>query len=324
MADHQGVDGLEPTALQALLVRHKSHLTTMCAEVTSLKSVIKALEESNEGLRHEVSSLKLELRHYKDNSQALARQLGDSDSAADTLTLAMQKQNQDHSHIVSELESNIRRIVSENKLKYDRLGAQLEATQQPNSSTQPLPWRRIAPVLDHPVHILREVILDDQRREERILQRNLPILAGDNTFSASDPLLRLTSSDIGCASGSDDASWLLVVKRVFVVLKERRASLGVSNADAPTDFFVRSRNMMVGEWVQLHREVGKALRVLTSLRRASPDGAQRSGGMFFERQIDHASSILADVDTQCHRVEQTCFTDIDRILYTTHLGECQK
>ena len=315
----------DPVAVRAMMQRHRAALTAMHKETSALRGFVKTLEGTNEGLRHEVSALKLELQHYKDTEVRLMNTIETGELAAERLTGTIHRLNQDHAATVHDLESQRRQFEIEHKARIDRLTAQLEATQNPKTTYQPLPWTRLEEQTDHPVHILREVVVEDQKREERILQRNLAIVAGDNSVGGADALAKLLSFVDGNAS-SDFSMWIVVLRRIHTVLKERRALLGVPGVDSASDFFVRSRNSMIVEWVQLHKDIQRCCKVITSLKQnmvtterlgTGPSTAQQySNTLFYERQLELVSTVLNDVDTLCHRVKHHCFSDVDR-LFTT-------
>ena len=314
----------DPVALRAMMQRHRAALTAMHKETSALRGFVKNLESTNESLRHEVSALKLELQHYKDNEVKLLQSLESSEMVAERLTGTIHRLNQEHASTLNDLESRRREFEIEHKAAIDRLTAQLEATQNPKNTFQPLPWTRLEEQVDHPIHVLKEVVVEDQKREERILQRNLAIIAGDNSVTGVDALGQLLSfTDTN--SSSDYSMWIVVLRRIHAVLKDRRTLLGVPSVDSASDFFIRSRNSMIGEWVQLHRDIQRCTKVISSLRQnmntteklsGQSTAQQYSTSLFYERQLELVSTVLSDVDTTCLRVKHHCFSEVDRLVYS--------
>lgn len=307
---------LDPAALQSLLQRHRTHLSNTHREVADLKAFIGTLDATIEKQNHEISTLKLEVSHYKESESNLSNQLQSAHVANDRLLASLEKQAQDHAQVVIELESRMRKMETEWRTRFERVSSQLEATQQPISRVQPLPWKTAAESSSHPAHVLREVVLEDQKREERVLQRHLPLVAADNCYTGTEVLRRLldaANADEG-EVGADIRTWRLVLQRIHAVLSDRRGVLGLDNSDSHLDFIVRGRNAFVAEWIQLHRNILRALKAAQTIKgllstKTLPSNVQ------IDRYADLISSILGDVDSQCLKVEESHFTDVDRLLY---------
>eukprot|EP00658_Telonema_sp_P-2_P060285 TRINITY_DN49239_c0_g1_i1.p1 TRINITY_DN49239_c0_g1~~TRINITY_DN49239_c0_g1_i1.p1 ORF type:complete len:111 (-),score=15.44 TRINITY_DN49239_c0_g1_i1:53-385(-) len=86
---------------------------------------------------------------------------------------------------------------------------------------------------------------------------------------------------------------------------------------------------MIGEWVQLHKDIQWCCKVITSLKQnmatterlgtGQSTAQQYSNTLLYERQLELVSTVLNDVDTLCHRVKHHCFSDVDRVVYNLSL-----
>uniref|UniRef100_A0A7S1R2M3 Uncharacterized protein n=1 Tax=Neobodo designis TaxID=312471 RepID=A0A7S1R2M3_NEODS len=319
-------------AQQAALQRQKEALSAALQELSTLRSVVKALESTVDQLQRERNTLLQELRTAKTTESELLDQIATLTSTCERLTETVQQSGVDSAHRVAQLEGLRREQDAALRTQIERLQAQLLSTQHPTNLSRPIPWSKIASVDGHPAHILREVVLADAKREERALRTLITEPRNDvGVESASDDLLeklltvRQTASSSKADESEDLRAWTAVARRVHDVLIDRRRILHI-DSDEPVEFLLRSRNEMVSELVQMHREMRRCARLISELHQrvelisASAKRESRGDGTnpanLVEGHVELIAAAVADLDFATCRVKRLCFTDVDRALHS--------
>jgi outer membrane murein-binding lipoprotein Lpp len=329
-------------AHQQALLRHKESLSVAMQELSTLRSVVKALEGTVDQLQRERNTLLQELRAAKQTEVELLDQITNLTGTCERLTETVQQSGVDSAHRVAQVEGLRREQDAQLRGQIERLQAQLLSTQHPINVSRPIPWSKIASLDSHPVHVLREVVTADAKREERAL-RTLgidPQTDQGNESAADDPLpkLLMQSSKGPQPQGQsrqdeseDYRAWLVVLRRIYDVLCDRRKLLHV-DSDGPVEFLLRSRNEMVSEITQMHGETRRCARLVSELHQrvelisasAKRSDSLHEGGNpanLIEGHVELIAACLSDLDFASCRVKRLCFTDVDRALHGLPIDE---
>jgi hypothetical protein len=317
-------------AQHAALVRHKEGLTAAMQELSTLRSVVKALESTVEQLQKERNMLLRELRNAKNTERDLLAQISALTVTCERLTETVQQSGVDGAHRVAQIEALRRDQESRLRAEIDRLTVQLINTQNTNTARS-IPWSKISAVEGHPAQVLRDVVASDWKREERALRTMAidPQTDFGVESSAEDTLPTLLTARVPSAAGGkpdeneDSKLWMAALRRVHQVLLERRRLLHIENDD-PVEYLLRTRHEMVSEIVQLHLELRRAAGIATELhqrvemlsaaaRRDRSDGVNPAN--MVEGHVELLNAAIADMDFSCCRVKRICFTDIDRTFH---------
>ena len=329
----------------AALTRHRTALAAAVKEVTTLKSVVKALESTIEQLQHERNLLLDELRESKKSEAAMLAQIEQLSAMCERLTDVIQRCGVETAHRAARLEAQRREADTKARVQIERLSVQLLSTQNPLNTSRAVPWSKIQTIDGHPALVLRDVVIVDAKREAQWLKGCPDSLAPDPAPGVEDALERLAS--VAGAFQKDDlseesATWRSVLRRIYTVLKDRRRVLSV-DSEVPSDsFLLRTRHEMIGCFVQLHNDTRRCAallaelmqRVETALTSGSVEAASSSsassgitglshalaagGGAStagfvtaLESQIELLCTCVADMDDLFVRVRHTCFSDAD-------------
>lgn len=306
----------DPVALRMLLAKHREGLSVTLKEVNALKAIIKGLEGTIQQLQLEKISLTEQLRVSKETQADYLQQIQKLSSMCEQLTGAIQRTGVENAGRMSRAEQKWRAQEAKYQTQVERLTSQLLSTQHPQSAARPIPWSKIATIEGHPAHVLREVVLEDQKREERILNNALPTDALDHL----DMLVSLGQSSSGKHS-EDEAVWRQVLSRVHLVLRQRRKLLHVSVDDpAPVEFLLRTRHQMVTEVAHLHDEVRKCSNLLMGIiHKIEASTVFNGGAAAMEGQLELVCSFVGDMDFALNRVKTLCFSDVDKSLFDVPL-----
>jgi hypothetical protein len=336
---HSDSSKAQHDAHHAALQRQKEALGAALQELSTLRSVVKALEGTVDQLQRERNTLLQELRTSKSTESELLDQIATLTSTCERLTETVQQSGVDSAHRVAQIEGLRREQDASLRAQIERLQAQLLSTQHPTNLARPIPWSKIASVDGHPAHAIREVVLADAKREERALRTLMTETRTDVGVESSfdDVLGKLlvtkapTVSASAKAEESEDLrAWGSVARRVHDVLQERRRLLHI-DSDEPTEFLLRSRNEMVSEIVQMHTEIRRCARLISELHQrvelisASAKRDSRGDGTnpanLVEGHVELIAAAVADLDFATCRVKRLCFTEVDRTLHALSRDE---
>jgi hypothetical protein len=294
-------------------------------ECQALRTTVRTMEHTIASLSNERQELRQAISDGRATELRLAEEAEKLRDEAAKQQSYMQRIVSDHAARIVAADSRHHSEVAELKRRIEQLQVQLSLSQGSDFEQKPLTWFRMAKIESHPVHTLRDVVLSDAKREEAMRERG-SIPTPGNELSANealelDQLLLEPQTDEQRAS-QDDNTWRDVCHRLFLVLSERRAALHIRTVEAPVDFLLRTRSVLVAQWCQLHVDVMRVTKAMVTLL-AQVDASLRMTGQVnvgdLERHLDVACSILSDVDTACHRVKLQCFSDVDKLIHAAHL-----
>lgn len=321
------VTAAQVEAQHAALVRHKESLTAAMQELSTLRSVVKALEGTVAQLQTERNLLLEELRSSKQSEAELLEQISSLTQTCERLTETVQQSGVDGAHRVANLEALRRDQEAKLKHEIERLNAHLLSTQHPTHSARPIPWSKIAAMDSHPAHVLRDVVTTDAKREERAL-RTMDTTGGAGPGDAVDNLLQRLLMPMKAEDSEDLRAWLIVLRRIHDVLIDRRKLLHIETETAE-EFLLRSRHELVSELVHFHAEVRRCVTLVAELhqrvdvlsrttrREVTSDGVSTGSTVHYvEGHVELVAAALADMDYACSRVKRVMFTDVDRAIHS--------
>lgn len=364
----------DPVTLMILLHRHKETLGRTLKEVEALKGAIRELETSLAKSERERQSLAAALEASRQSEAQLLAQVHALSDACETVTRNAQSRGVDAAERYTRLECQARQRECQLKSSIDRLHAQLAASQQPVSSVRSAPWHAVANSDAHPAHAVREAVLGDAQWELRLLGGTAPpppavdalaaLLAAsrrpEDAATAGALIAGGGAAAVAAANNSsgrslDEGRWRQVCRRLFDVLSQRRAALGTTHEQGPTEFLVRTRHTIIQEMVHLHGETRRCCALLwtalecaqslgsaagsavpTSSARASTTTASaataawnagggsatafgRSNQALLENYLDVLGSALGDMDHAFSRVRTLMLSDVDRAVHSDSL-----
>lgn len=305
-------------------------------EVSSLRSVVRTLERSTQQLQADKSQLAYELqdaRHYHKKQEEEIKRLT---ALAEGQTATIQRMAADHAEEVVSEQLVSKREIANLRAMIDRLSGQLSLSNNPRDGQrvepQPLPWQLVAKIPSHPIHIIRKIVLADQRREELGTIHIRSDNEGDDGYdeeatSSTDLDVLLSSSEKHAAYSEDDTTWRSICRRLHQVLTDRRRVHHLLLEETPIDIMLRTRHSLVAEWAALHADIARIQRnmlgfvayiqnaITTPWNDSSSKHDHHRVSTDLGRHADSLSSSLSDMMYQCSKVRETCFTDVDRAFH---------
>ncbi|CUI15001.1 unnamed protein product [Bodo saltans] len=314
-------------------------------DVSTLRTVVKTLEKAVSQLQADKSQATYELQDAKHYIRQHEDEIKRLSNICEAQTATIQRMAMDHADEMVHEQQTSQKEIARLRAHTERLSGQLTLSnggpRQLGSTTTPqaLPWNLISKQPTHPIHIVRKVILSDQRREELGLVHISPELDGEDDDEdvhrqgssggeLLDALLEERSAD--APHSEDDATWRNICRRLHQVLSDRRRVHHLLLEDTPTEFLLRSRSIMVTEWVALQSDLARLDRhvvgfvsflescLLSQGRQAVPPDAATSRRLAANigQHLESLTSSMSDIMVQCSNVREHCFSEVDKMLHS--------
>lgn len=326
--------------LQQQLAKYQQALQLANKEATSLRSIVKTLEQTTGRLQTEKQQLGIDLAELRKQHAQLEEELRRSNELCSSQASTIRRLAVDHAAEMTEHMNWHHAEVAKLRAQLDRVSGQLIASAGPTVEgapgvPKPLSWQHISKLSLHPIHVLRRVIAADQRREELGLQKLVPRLDdGPSRGVDADASERYDDIDLLLDEPADDTNrqsedatmWLSICRRVHQVLQDRRRVHHLLGDEQPVDFLLRTRHVMVREWCAVHDDVVRLHRVILTLCKwirydLLPATVNRRLTSDLEKRLDAVVSSIDDIVSQFARVEHTCFSSVDQALHNINRGD---
>lgn len=262
------IDRDDVATLTQILERTKANLQLSVKEAQSLRSIVKAQEATISELNSEKSQLMYRIQDAQGTIARLEEEMRVLKETKASQSATIERMCLEHAETMTDANSIARGENMRLKALVDRLSAHVSQSQFPrDDGPRPLAWSHISTISNHPIHVLRRVVLADQRREESGLHGILPANSGGSAVAAEDDDLEmlLGTSESTQHHSEDAETWRSICRRFYQVLTDRRRIHHLLSDDVPQDFLIRTRHVMVGEWAAMHAEVLRLQKLLHAM-----------------------------------------------------------